>query len=259
MPAMTREELERRAMTSQAMPRIGFGLVKVCDLTAVFFDQDQRRYVEFDPDKHDEARAQTAIKIVIETFKKAGGTYDAERKYIDSGGQQNAWRDITRPSIVKVGLGLSNLEGSWVRYEMKRTGRTWTSNDKETGEPKLNHEETFCFTHHFTSKADCEASYAEHLGYRDPDEESGGDTSNGATSANQRADDEPLRRALVTLWGVAGGDEKKFLKTFNNNKALNSALGGRWTAEEAVALARGESADATAATAANDEEDDIPF
>lgn len=259
--SLTQEQLAQRAMTSTAPPRVGFGQVVVCELSGVIFDKSLGRYVDFDENQHNINQVQTAIKLVIRTYKRAGGTYDAERKYIDNNAQQNAWRDLTRPSMNKVGLSLTALQDQWVQYELKRTGRTWTSNDKDTGEPKTNHEETFVFVKKFANQEDCDGHYAEYLmGTSNGDDTSSNGSSNGAASDSDTtdADDAPLKRALMTLWNASGPDEKKFAKQFNSNKVMNKAVGGRWTLQEAMAIvnptteSEGESSD-------EDDEEDLPF
>lgn len=258
-----------RAMNAAPPIRKVFGQVKFVECVDVGFDESQRRYTPWNPAVHQRQQPRTQVTIEAEVYKRAG-TYVAKKEMIDNGKE---WQEITRASMIKLNLTLSNLQGRWVEIELRRTGRTWA--DKNTGETK--YAEAFYFTRVFPGRDECDTAYAEHIGaYNTSDQpasDQGGSASSGDVPTNGNQGD-AMQSGAVTIWKVTQQNPDVFKATIAANPMLMAHFG---TADAALAYVQGaeqpeqsaapkkgknvpQPVAADAGTAAGDpEEEDLPF
>jgi len=246
-----KEAAAKRAMDAAPPVRKVYGKIIDVDLEDVGFDDVARRYTTFNPSVHGHQKPRTRIVIEIEVFKRAG-TYVAKKEMIDS---SKDWQDITRPSMIKTGLGLTTMEGKWVGAEQRRTGRTW--NDKTTGEPK--YAEALYFTEVFKDQAECEGAYAEQFYGSEPVDESEKVDNNQPTN-----DGAAYERGAMTLWNVVSQNEQQFMTTVSANPMIMGHFG---TADVALEFVRQATknvpqqveADPIQDVADSNSDEDIPF
>lgn len=216
-----RAELARKAMASQAQPRRGFGQVKFVDLKYVAFDKNERAFVETDLSNPD---GQTEIGIGIETFKRDGGVFLAERKAIDSSFGTNNWRDITLESLRKLKADVLDLELRWVEFEFRQT-KKW---DKVTRSVVETGFDTFYFIRIFPNQESCESAWVASVGGLKTDEAS---ENVDEPEKNGHGDTSAIDTAANTLYNLVGKDDDKFKTEVARNPIMMSRFG---TVEEAL-------------------------
>jgi len=213
------QELERRAMASQAQPRKGFGQVTHKQLRLVKYDPDQRGFVDA---AKDDPNGQIEILIGVKAFKKDGTTYDAERKAIDTAFGTNNWRDITLSSLKALGTSLSDLVGRWVAFEFRQTKKY----NKQTRQVEETGFDTFYFTQIFRDREACEAAYTESLLSSNSSAED--DSASESTEA-PTADTSAIDKAAVTLFNmIKASNPEGYEEKFRTEVARNPLMMGRF-------------------------------
>lgn len=223
------QELERRAMASQAQPRKGYGQVVDKRFKLVVWDASQRAFVEANPN---DPNGQIEISIIVKTFKRDGTTFDAERKQIDSTFGTNNWRDITLKSLRELGASVSDLLGKWVEFEFRNTKR-YNKDTRKTEETTF---DTFYFTKIFQSREDCERAFSEGLLATAPPDDAADDDS---TSVQPTVNNDAVEKAAVTLFNMIrvnypDGFEEKFKAEVTRNKPMMDHFGSADKALEFV-------------------------
>lgn len=227
---LTPEQLAKRAMASTKAPRKGFGQVKYVDIALVAYDEQMR---SFQPCADDDPKAQIEVKIGIESFKRDGGVYMAERKELDSSFGVNNWRDIVLVSLKKLRVNVLDLQDKWVGFEFRQR-QEWDKVARSVVESRF---DTFYFTNIYASEKDCYDAFSETTGFpKDGDtydglvpedeEDASGQSSNGSV-------DDAVSRAAQTLWTISGKNKAKFLKEVEKNPLMVGAK-GRWTTAQEV-------------------------
>lgn len=209
------QELERRAMASQAQPRKGYGQVVDKRFKLVVWDAAQRAFVEANPN---DTSGQIEISIIVKTFKRDGTTFDAERKQIDSAFGTNNWRDITLKSLKELGTSVSDLLGKWVEFEFRNTKRY----NKETRRAEETTFDTFYFTKIFQSREDCERAFGESLQASVSADNSADDDS---SSVQPTVNNDAVEKAAVTLFNmIKAGNPDNFEEKFKTEVARNKPM-----------------------------------
>lgn len=150
----------------------------------------------------------TEVHMVLNPIDAANLSFLVERRPI---AESNEWAKIIWPSLRNLGLkNVRDLHGRYVRVDMVKTGRTYTSKRGDTAE-----EVTFNFTHIFDSEAAATAAYyAERGGAPAPDDDPAGAIDMGpvskpaapATNGNGNAERATAEQFLGVLVKQAGGD-----------------------------------------------------
>jgi hypothetical protein len=99
----------------------------------------------------------TEVHMVLNPIDASGLTFLVERRTI---AESSEWSKIIWASLRDLGLeNVRDLHGKYVRSEMVRTGRTYTSKRGDTQE-----EVTFHFTHLYNNEAEATAAYYAEVG-----------------------------------------------------------------------------------------------
>lgn len=207
-----------------------FGQVVLVDAYACILQKGAGK-VLFDANRHHADQKRIAIKLSVECRKRDGGTYTIDQDSINTGKE---WREITQPSLLKLGQSLRTLNGQYVQVKRVPTGETYISKPKigpdgATIPGELREKTALSFVAIYAS-AD-EAATAERAFYT-PRSERTGETAAPAPSAPQApaqpavapADDEARKQAasfLPMLWQMAAGDPSKFYKDLAANPVLS--------------------------------------
>ena len=158
--------------------------------------------VPFDAVVHKPQQKRTAIDITITPLASRGVTWSIERGLI---AESRQWAGMTLPSIKGLGVSPKELNGKYVRYEMKPTGRTWTGTD---GAEKT--ETVPVFSALFQSEDECEE--AANAFYNAPADDDTKDVEQPST-----AEKETAAKFLPAFWAQAKGDVAAFDKLIIGN------------------------------------------
>lgn len=226
-----REAMAKRAMDSQAQPRKGFGQVKFVDLKNMVYDKQARQFLETEPD---DPEGQLEITIGIETFKRDGSVFVAERKMLDSSFGVNNWRDITLASLKRIRTNVLDLENKWVAFEFRPIKR-W---DKELRQVVEDRFDTFWFTQVFSSREECENAHVANMLASSPPSsstDSGDDTADDTTAAAPATtpSQTAIEQAVINFYKLMKNDDAKFLSEATKNPMFMKHFG---TAEKALAF-----------------------
>lgn len=161
--------------------------------------------VPFDSGQHKPEQKRTAIDITITPLVSRGVTWVLERKLI---AESRQWAGMVLPSIRALGASPKQLNGKYVQYEMKPTGRTWTGTD---GAEKT--ETVPVFAAMFGTEDECEA--AADAFYTAPAETGNG---NGAQDGAEKA---TAAKFLPALWAQSKGDMTGFGNLISGNPLTN--------------------------------------
>ena len=188
------------AENAQEQPRVFFGEVQFNLWFCVL--QKGIGKVPFDSAQHQPGQRRTAVDISIIPLPSRNLDFITERNLL---AESRQWAGMVLPSIKALSTSPKALNGKWVKYELVRTGRTWTSNTD--GETK--HETVPKFLAVYNTEQEAEAAAAALFGGEEP-----------APVAEAPADDperETAAKFLPAFWAQAGQDVAAFMGLVQGN------------------------------------------
>ena len=159
--------------------------------------------VPFDSAVHKPGQKRTAVDITITPLASRGVTWALERGLI---AESRQWAGMVLPSIKALGVSPKEISGKYIRYEMKPTGRTWTTDGVEKTETVP------VFSALFKDEDECEEAAATFFAV-------GADTAGAEVEANTGDATEKATAAkfLPALWAQAKGDMGAFANLIGGN------------------------------------------